>query len=58
MERRRSLTTPKSVGGVCREAEVWRAIPRWPCDDLEERQREKGADAGGYLKAASSCSRG
>jgi hypothetical protein len=38
------------VGRACRCYGVRRGIPRRPCDELEERQREKREDARGLFK--------
>jgi hypothetical protein len=37
------------AGVLCRFAVLHRAIPQWPGDELEGMQREKRAEASGYL---------
>jgi hypothetical protein len=49
MGRRGSLARGNLAGDLCRFAVLRRAIPRWPGDELEGEQREKGAEALGYL---------
>jgi hypothetical protein len=49
MGRRGSLARGNLAGDLCRFAVLRRAIPRRPGDELEGKQREKGAEALGYL---------
>jgi hypothetical protein len=48
-EARGSLARSESTGDLCRFAVFRRAIPRRPGEELEGKQREKGAEALGYL---------
>jgi hypothetical protein len=48
-EARGSLARSKSTGDLCRFAVLHRAIPQRPSDELEGKQREKGAEELGYL---------
>jgi hypothetical protein len=48
-EVRGSLASSNSTGDACRIVVLRRAISRRPGDEIEGKQREKGAEALGYL---------